>query len=50
MTCHLVYPEDHPGDDFIDRVSAGISEKFRIGHATLQIEKAPSAEHLSRAC
>ncbi|MDL2409807.1 cation diffusion facilitator family transporter [Rhizobium calliandrae] len=50
MTCHLVLPDGHPGDAFIERVADEIRNRFEIGHATLQIEKAPSPEHIDRAC
>jgi cobalt-zinc-cadmium efflux system protein len=39
LTAHLVRPEG--GDDaFLAQVAAGISERFHIGHVTLQIERA----------
>jgi cobalt-zinc-cadmium efflux system protein len=39
LTAHLVRPEG--GDDaFLSALSAGLAERFRIGHATLQIERA----------
>jgi cobalt-zinc-cadmium efflux system protein len=38
LTCHLVVPGGHPGDAFLHDVCAALLEKFRIGHATLQIE------------
>ncbi|HLW90462.1 MAG TPA: cation diffusion facilitator family transporter [Roseiarcus sp.] len=41
LTCHLVMPEGHPGDDFLHLVCDGLITKFEIGHATLQIEVEP---------
>lgn len=38
LTAHLVMPDGHPGDDFLDRTADDLEEKFGIGHATLQIE------------
>jgi cobalt-zinc-cadmium efflux system protein len=38
LTCHLVVPGGHPGDAFLRDVCTELVEKFRIGHATLQIE------------
>lgn len=38
LTCHFVMPGGHPGDDFILRVSGELRDRFRIGHATLQVE------------
>ncbi|MCI4678232.1 cation diffusion facilitator family transporter [Rhodoblastus acidophilus] len=41
MTCHLVMPGGHPGDCFLHDLSAELSRKFRINHATVQIEIDP---------
>jgi cobalt-zinc-cadmium efflux system protein len=38
MTAHLVIPAGHPGDAFLDEAQRAIGERFRIRHATLQIE------------
>ena len=38
MTCHLVMPSGHPGDDFTMGVAQGLRDRFKIGHATVQIE------------
>jgi cobalt-zinc-cadmium efflux system protein len=38
LTCHLVMPEGHPGDAFIHGLSAELSTRFKINHATVQIE------------
>ncbi len=38
LTVHLVMPEGHPGDAFLMQASAKLHERYRIGHATLQIE------------
>ena len=38
LTCHLVLPAGHPGDGFLVTVAAELHERFRIGHATIQIE------------
>jgi cobalt-zinc-cadmium efflux system protein len=38
LTCHLVVPEGHSGDAFLHDVCAALAAKFKIGHATLQIE------------
>ncbi|MEJ2376005.1 MAG: cation diffusion facilitator family transporter [Pseudolabrys sp.] len=38
LTCHLVTPAGHPGDDFLHRVAQELQHKFEIGHATMQIE------------
>lgn len=39
LTAHLVMPEGHPGDAFLERVAHELSDRFSIGHATLQIER-----------
>lgn len=41
LTCHLVMPEGHPGDAFIHALCEELAAKFRIRHATVQIEIHP---------
>lgn len=38
LTCHLVMPGGHPGDEFLHRVADDLQHNFEIGHPTLQIE------------
>ncbi|MEX0693779.1 MAG: cation diffusion facilitator family transporter [Rhodospirillales bacterium] len=38
LTAHLVMPEGHPGDGFLDEVADALSHEFSIAHVTLQIE------------
>lgn len=38
MTCHLVMPDGHPGDDFLMQCCQMLKKSYKIGHATLQIE------------
>ena len=38
LTCHLVTPAGHPGDEFLHRVAHELKDKFEIGHTTVQIE------------
>lgn len=38
MTCHLVMPDGHPGDDFLMDCARMLKESYRIGHSTVQIE------------
>ncbi|MBS0475999.1 MAG: cation transporter, partial [Proteobacteria bacterium] len=38
LTAHLVMPEGHPGDAFLETLSEQLHEQFDISHATLQIE------------
>ncbi len=42
LTCHLVMPEGHPGDAFLHGLCEDLLAKFRIGHATFQIETDPT--------
>ena len=44
LTCHLVMPGGHPGDGFTASVAQGLKQRFRIGHATLQIELSPTCD------
>jgi cobalt-zinc-cadmium efflux system protein len=45
MTAHLVRPDDHDHDRFIDRVVHELEERFGINHSTLQIERGGGCEH-----
>lgn len=38
LTCHLVTPAGHPGDAFLHDLAAELGRRFRINHATMQIE------------
>jgi cobalt-zinc-cadmium efflux system protein len=38
LTAHLVCPAGHPGDEFMDRLSHEIEDRFGIHHVTLQVE------------
>lgn len=38
LTCHLVMPGGHPGGAFLATLTANLNEKFKIQHATVQIE------------
>lgn len=42
LTCHLVMPAGHPGDAFLHGLAAEITNRFKIGHSTLQIETDPN--------
>ncbi len=38
MTAHLVMPQGHPGDVFVDGVVAALRNNHAMNHATLQVE------------
>jgi cobalt-zinc-cadmium efflux system protein len=38
LTCHLVMPDGHPGDEFLARLYHELHHEFGIGHPTIQIE------------
>jgi cobalt-zinc-cadmium efflux system protein len=38
LTAHLVMPTGHPGDGFLRQICQELGDRFRIQHATLQIE------------
>jgi cobalt-zinc-cadmium efflux system protein len=44
LTCHLVMPQGHPGDEALSHVAHELEERFNIHHTTLQIELGDSAE------
>ena len=38
LTCHLLMPDGHPGDEFLVQAADGLRRQFAVGHPTLQIE------------
>ena len=44
LTCHLVMPEGHPGDEFLKELFDQLHHKFKIVHPTLQIELADAGD------
>ncbi len=38
LTVHLVMPDGHPGDAFMDEIVQTLEERFSVHHSTLQIE------------
>jgi cobalt-zinc-cadmium efflux system protein len=38
LTCHLVMPGGHPGDEVLARLAHELHHRFGIGHATIQVE------------
>jgi cobalt-zinc-cadmium efflux system protein len=49
LTCHLVMPQGHPENDFLDLVYAGLQQHFGIEHPTIQIERGDRPCKLSPA-
>ena len=45
MTAHLVRPQDHDHDAFIDRINHELDHRFGINHPTLQVERGAACEH-----
>lgn len=43
LTCHLVMPARHPGDEFLCAAAEQLRQRFGIAHATLQIEHGDAA-------
>jgi len=41
LTCHLVMPDGHPGDAFLNELCNVLAERFKINHTTVQIEVDP---------
>jgi cobalt-zinc-cadmium efflux system protein len=44
LTCHLVMPEGHPGDQFTSHIAERLHALFNIEHSTLQIELSEDAD------
>lgn len=38
LTCHLVIPDGHPGDEFFEQLYHQLHHQFGIDHLTIQIE------------
>jgi cobalt-zinc-cadmium efflux system protein len=47
LTCHLVMPAGHPGDEALSAIARELEAHFCIHHTTLQIELGDSAEACS---
>lgn len=45
MTAHIVRPDDHDHDAFIDRLNRELDRRFGINHPTLQVEHGRACEH-----
>ena len=41
LTCHLVMPDGHPGDAFLNELCNDLAKRFKINHTTVQIEIEP---------
>ena len=44
LTCHLVMPDGHPGDQFTSKIAERLFTLFNIEHSTLQIELSEEAD------
>jgi cobalt-zinc-cadmium efflux system protein len=44
LTCHLVMPDGHPGDEALAAITHELEHRFGIRHATIQIELGDGAE------
>ncbi len=38
LTCHLVMPAGHPGDEMLTELAQELHQRFAIDHATIQVE------------
>ncbi|HXR59055.1 MAG TPA: cation diffusion facilitator family transporter [Burkholderiales bacterium] len=43
LTVHLVMPQGHPGDAVLAQLCHDLRERYRIGHATIQVETGDKA-------
>jgi cobalt-zinc-cadmium efflux system protein len=41
LSAHLVMPNGHPGDEFIDALADALHRRFGISHPTVQVETSP---------
>jgi cobalt-zinc-cadmium efflux system protein len=49
LTAHLIRPANENGDAFLHETCEALAERFRIGHATLQVETDAAACRLAPA-
>lgn len=49
LTCHLVMPDGHPGDQFTSTIAERLLTQFNIEHSTLQIELSEEADCRQRS-
>jgi cobalt-zinc-cadmium efflux system protein len=45
LSAHVVMPDGHPGDEFLDGVVKTLRERFEMHHATLQVDLGTSDHH-----
>jgi cobalt-zinc-cadmium efflux system protein len=45
LTCHLVMPAGHPGDKALADLAHELEHRYRIGHATIQVETGDPATY-----
>lgn len=38
LTCHILMPGGHPGDEYLVHLAHQLHERFSIGHVTIQVE------------
>jgi cobalt-zinc-cadmium efflux system protein len=50
LTCHVVTPDGHPGDDFLRALAHDLEYKFNISHPTVQVERGDRYCHLQSTC
>lgn len=41
LTAHLLMPDGHPGDEFLDEIAHQLHDRFDIDHVTIQILRQP---------
>ena len=50
MSAHLVMPAGHPGDRFLQTIRNELEQRFRINHATVQIEMGDTTGECHTGC
>ncbi|CAG4912303.1 Zinc transporter ZitB [Paraburkholderia gardini] len=45
LSAHVVMPDGHPGDEFIDSIVRTLRERFEMHHATLQVDLGTTDHH-----
>lgn len=49
LSAHLLIPNQHPGDNFLQQLAKSLHDKYGIEHATIQIEIGDGNHHCSLA-
>ncbi len=50
LSAHLVMPDGHPGDHFLHELREALAHRYKINHATIQIEMGDATDESHQEC